>query len=170
MPAGDDPIVTAEELGAALGISARHVRTLRDAGTLEQEGKRFRLRHNIQRYLAHRLENATPDGARDRLAKLKADDLEMDLAERRGDLVHIAAVQEVIDALADEVRARRRGIGQRIAHEIGADQAAADTIQARVDQLLEELAQASIDVGSIEGTTAGLNGHDVGGHAPDSLA
>src|ERR1700741_5409571 len=64
--------------------------------------------------------NAKPESAdaADRLKELKVEEAELDLAERRGDLVQAAAVQSAFDAVLLESSARFDAIPQSIADEL----------------------------------------------------
>lgn len=60
-----------------------------------------------------------PDAdAGERLKELKVEEFELDLAERRGELVHAASVQAAFDAVLLESNARFGGIAQSIADEV----------------------------------------------------
>lgn len=62
---------------------------------------------------------ARPDAdAGERLKELKVEEFELDLAERRGELVQAASVQAAFDAVLLESNARFGGIAQSIADEV----------------------------------------------------
>lgn len=117
---------------------------------------------------------AAPAGedAGDRLKRLKAEDYELDLAERRGELVRLPAMQSAIDTIGVESSARFDGIGQDVADEVIAAAATGDraavvaVIDSAVDRARELFADLRIalraESGELPAEAPASNGSRVG--------
>lgn len=97
MSLSPETLVTDAELAALVGVSARRIRQLAEAGTLERAE---RGRYQLGPALRAMLEQASGSGSelqRERIRKLRADaDLaELELAKQRGEVAPLAETEEV---------------------------------------------------------------------------
>lgn len=129
--------------------------------------------------------NEKPESAdaADRLKELKVEEAELDLGERRGELVHAAAVQSAFDAVLLESSARFGAIPQAIADEVMSAAARDDVvriIENAINGARELFANLRIPLngpgrlgaerGAREAAAPASNGSRVGGPEPRSLS
>ncbi|MBH5367174.1 type IV toxin-antitoxin system AbiEi family antitoxin domain-containing protein [Bradyrhizobium glycinis] len=109
-------LVTDEELGALIGVGARHIRRMAEQGTLERvERGRFELGASIKALI----DNAAGDGSelnKQRVRKLKAeaDRVELELARARGEVALISEFEAVQVARNTLIRTRVMEVPRRV--------------------------------------------------------
>lgn len=120
-------LLSASELGGLIGISERRVRELRDQGTIEDTGGKYRCGDSIRRYCASlrpaagksaaggSVSAADLDAARVRLLTAQAEAREMLNAQMRGEAVLAEDLEVVAGALVDAIRAKLLALPTRAA-------------------------------------------------------
>lgn len=105
----DDLPVTAEQLGAILGVTARWVREQAEAGTFPRLARgRYALGRSIRTYVASLKARERPTEVTDdkaRLEKGRADRMELMVAEKRGQLRDVATVERAVEEFIRTERA-----------------------------------------------------------------
>lgn len=153
----DDNIVTAAELGEFLGVTARNVRNLADAGEVVRapQPARYLLKESCARYCvklrgaANRsntrgAQTATLTSERARLAKEQADVMALKAAKERGELVPAAEVAAKWKAILTALRSRFLGIPSRVRSQIpNLSRVEVDLIDDEIRDALEELSNVS---------------------------
>lgn len=110
-------LVTDEDLGALIGVSARQIRHLAQQGTLERvERGRFELGTSIKALI----DNAAGDGSelnKQRVRKLRAeaDRVELELARARGELAPIGEFEKVQTAAYTQIQVNVMNVPRRAA-------------------------------------------------------
>lgn len=108
-------LVTDEELGALIGVGARHIRRMVEQGTLDRaERGRFELGASIRALI----DNAAGDGSelqKQRVRKLRAeaDRVELELAKARGEVALISEFERVQTARNTLIRTRVMEVPRR---------------------------------------------------------
>jgi phage terminase Nu1 subunit (DNA packaging protein) len=108
-------LVTDEDLGALIGVSARQIRHLAQQGTLERvERGRFELGASIKALI----DNAAGDGSelnKQRVRKLRAeaDRVELELAKARGEVALISEFERAQTAMNTLIRTNVMGVPRR---------------------------------------------------------
>jgi phage terminase Nu1 subunit (DNA packaging protein) len=136
-------MTTQAEIAKHLNVSTRYVRELIAAGILPKGGGLDECR---AAYLEHLRERAAGRGAsgdlelgaeRARLARLQGDKLELELAEKNGDLVPISEVEAGWKKLVLTFRNQMLLLPQKVADELGGD-------EARIMQVLNGLVREAL--------------------------
>ena len=135
---------TATEIGRLLGVTARRIHQLAAEGTLPKPAARgaFQVADCVKAFVAYVSGREEP--ARARLARLRADLMELELRRKAGELVEVKAVRAALSAKARQVRTSLEGLTSRLAGELAAESdqvAAGQVLRREFDRVLEELAQ-----------------------------
>lgn len=142
-------MVSADELGAWLGISGTQVHRLARQGTIPRtDDKRFDLRAAILAYAEHLREGqrgrlaANPDLAEQkvRLARANAEKVEIGNAKARGELLDARQVAHEWRAVVVDLRAAVLAIPSRMAARLGLDRKATQALDAEIRDAMEMIA------------------------------
>jgi phage terminase Nu1 subunit (DNA packaging protein) len=111
-----DTLVTDEELGGLLGVSARRIRQMAEAGTLQRVD---RGRYILGPSIKAAIEEASGTGSalvreRTRKTRAEADRAELELAKARGEVALIADFVEVQEVVYSTLRANIMNVPQRV--------------------------------------------------------
>jgi phage terminase Nu1 subunit (DNA packaging protein) len=149
-------LVSTEQLGKACGITGRRIRQLVEVGLPRAAAGRYDLGVCMSwyiRYLQGLLEGKQgPEGnqlndlrtERHKLLQLEREGLELDLQERRGQMVRLDVAEQWFGAACHRVRARLIGLPQRLAAvAVGATSVseAQGRMEAVIAEVLDELRQ-----------------------------
>ncbi len=151
-------MATQAECAEWLDISERRFRELLDEGVLTRADKgAYDHRAVVHQYIRHLREVAAGRGGATaqavkadedaRLAKARADLAEMELAEKRGELVPVDQIGDALNSAVQIMRTRVLAIPTKAAPRVGAkDVAAAEgVIRAEVVEALSELSKVVVD-------------------------
>lgn len=134
-------IVSGEELADLLGVDRRSITRLAERGTISRVGRgKFPIRLAIRAILAA----AKADGRdaeaeeRTRLNKARADAQELELAERRRDLIQMSSAVALLDFVVGRVRLALRQIPARASRDV----AIRERIEVEVDVALQAISDA----------------------------
>ena len=135
---------SATEIGRLLGVTARRIHQLAAEGTLPKPAARgaFQVADCVKAFVAYVSGREEP--ARARLARLRADLMELELRRKAGELVEVKAVRAALSAKARQVRTSLEGLTSRLAGELAAESdqvAAGQVLRREFDRVLEELAK-----------------------------
>jgi hypothetical protein len=130
---------------------------------------------------------AAVDGdASERLKELKVDELELDLAERRGELAHFSSFQSALDTVLLELASRFNAVPQAVADSVmtaaakGDREAVVRIIEDGINGAREVVADLRIPIVGVDrrrsddredpAAAAASNGSGLGGSEPRSIA
>lgn len=140
--------VSAEELGAWLGISANRVHTLGRDGIIPRDAdKRFPLRASIRAYCDHARAGATGRRAdaelaaeKLRLAREQADKIAFANARARGELLDAREVAAAWRGVVVDLRAALLAVPGRVATRLGMNREEAVALDSEIRSAMEALA------------------------------
>lgn len=142
-------VVGQTEIAAMFGVTARTITDWQDAGmpVAVQGGPGVPGEYDapacIRWLVESEVRKVQGESPKDRLARLQGDQLEMDLAERRGKLIEAGAVEPMMRAAIVSARERIRNAPARIAATLeGKDKAEREaTLRELFDEALAQLAR-----------------------------
>lgn len=133
--------VSLVELSEILGIAERTVRELTMKGALKREDVGvYNLKESIQGYLTYKLGNSE-ESKKEILLRKKADRelREMDLLEKKGELVKKSDVKEFLGGMLISFKESLLAFPDKLASQNDLDPKIRDEITGSMDELLEEL-------------------------------
>lgn len=140
-------LLSAAQLAKLLKLSERRVNQLKSAGILTAQKEGFPLVENVQSYIEFlRKDDEKGRDAKARKETALAERAELDLAERRGDLIRVARVAKVVGDAAANAKARLRNLPGRLARAVqGKDIAGSEAIIRKgIDEALEAIANVDV--------------------------
>lgn len=156
--------LSAAEVAALFGLSERRVNQLKAAGILSvTKGKGFAVVEAVPAYIEFLRKDA--DRGKDAKARKEAalaDQAELNLAKRRGEIVQAAGVAKLFADAAANVKARLRNLPPKLAKAVQGQSIARSEAQIRegIDEALEALANIDVQAVGVEGADAEVSPPD----------
>jgi len=137
--------VSARALGAHLGIAERTVRDLTSRGVLTRHKGGYAFGPTVRSYINHKTGAAAADGrqVRQRLLAARARKLEIDIAEREGQLMETELVLATINLLIGPIQSELFSVPPRVSNDLEVRRRCEDEIRLVLDGLADRCTTAS---------------------------